>query len=87
MIKKENVEWSVLNTVNEFLTAGKDHPDSIESQMQNMVDNMVILCALQSELGFSIETCNKFNNVLCNCSDMYELMKRILDEIEEELLK
>jgi hypothetical protein len=85
-IERKNVEWSVLRTVQKFLVGGKDDPDTIEDFKQGMVENMVVLCNLQAMYGLDAETCSKFNKVLCNCSDVYEFLKSVSEEMDEELI-
>lgn len=85
MITKDKVQWSILPSVQEFLLGGIDNIESIDNLMQGMVDNMVELCALQSTYGLDIDTCNNINNVMSNCSDVYELFKKIKIEMEREL--
>lgn len=85
MITKDKVQWSILPSVQEFLLGGMDNPDSIDFIMQSMVDSIMDLCAMNSLYGGDWEACNKINNVMSNCSDVYELFKQIKKEMENEL--
>ena len=83
MIPADKVQWSILPSVQEFLLGGKDNPDGIDFIMQSMVDNIVELCAMNSQYGCDWETCNKIMNIQSNCSDVYELLKQFKKEMEK----
>ena len=85
MITKDKVQWSILPSVQEFLLGGMDNPDSIDFIMQSMVDSIMDLCAMNSLHSGDWETCNKINNIMSNCSDVYELMKEMKKEMENEM--
>lgn len=85
MIPMEKVQWSILPSVQEFLLGGMDNPDSIDFIMQSMVDNIVELCAMNSKYGCDWDTCNTINNIMSNCSDVYELMKQFKQEMAKSI--
>ena len=85
MIPADKVQWSILPSVQEFLLGSKENPDGIDFIMQSMVDNIVELCAMNSRYGCDWETCNKINNIMSNCSDVYELLKQFKKEMEKSI--
>lgn len=85
MIPADKVQWSILPTVQSFLLGGMDNPNSIDYIMQSMVDNIVDLCAMNSQSGCDWETCNKIMNIQSNCSDVYELLKQFKKEMAKSL--
>lgn len=84
-IPVDKVQWSILPSVQEFLLGGTDNPDSIDFIMQSMVDNIVELCAMNSRYGCDWETCNKINNIMSNCSDVYELLKAFKQDMAKSV--
>lgn len=83
MIPVNKVEWSILPSVQNFLTGTTNECDSIETIMDDMSESILSLCALQSDFGFNVETILKVNNVICSCSDVLELLKRFKQDMEK----
>lgn len=85
MIPTNKVEWSILPSVQNFLTGTTNECDSIETVIDDMSDSILSLCAIQSDFGFDVETILKVNNVICSCSDVLELLKRFKQDMEESV--
>ena len=86
MIDRKNVQWSILDSVQKFLVGTKDESGSVDYLKECMMETILILCKLQSMYGLEIETSLEFSKALGNCSDMYELLNKISEEIHDELI-
>ena len=83
MIPVNKVEWSILPSVQNFRTGATNECDSIETEIDDMSDSILSLCAIQSDFGFDVETILKVNNIICSCSDVLELLKRFKQDMEK----
>lgn len=83
MIKKKNVNWSILTSVQNFLIGEENDVDTLPTMLNSMTEALLGLCALQSEFGIDTITQGKISNIISSCSDVYEFLKRVDQEMDE----